>query len=644
MKKLIYKIFPVFIFTLLFISCKENLIELNIGKEQNLTTSISTPTAIFGDKIVFGITIDGINDTTLVLQEDVDVTVSVTAKDKNKKDVAPENVFEDFTNVIHMRKGEQRGYLELTIKDNIVDFPINVTLSAYARGYQISPAERTMVISDHYYTVLGLRNNEDKKVSEGTSFVLTASIGTIAKEDFTINIQSDQADKLETESPLPEFLTIRKGFNSVESSPIKVKLQEGENDYENIILNFTLPEGAAYPLQENTLSIQVVDVDANIGDKLTDERNVYKFPEQVFYSEGTAMEVSAWDDVKFTDGKLMKYGDLHPNSTLAGQGWKFLNSFEFHPISSLTAGGKANEWDNRVPKYMAMQAVEGTQKVQAMNNNKYSNMTDEGYLMMWSAYSPGEQVTEGGSGTRDFGVSGFYANKFRGGNSVSDTWESSNVRILPGTRIEARLRVRGEKSTFNAAFWTQGNKDQEDQWSAYGECDILENPARTRDNYTAHQTFHWAKDPNQSEQHDDYNPTWNKSINMTEFNIYWLEWRDNNEIAMGINGSENVTINKNQEPWSKDNHWPFSDTYNTEGMHLLITFAGGNGWALGNQDISDEAAAAALAKTLKNIPYAGSKTNPETPRIEIDWIRFYYKDNYKYKGDGVIKWKNYPMY
>lgn len=644
MKKLIYKIFPVFIFTLLFISCKENLIELNIGKEQNLTTSISTPTAIFGDKIVFGITIDGINDTTLVLQEDVDVTVSVTAKDKNKKDVAPENVFEDFTNVIHMRKGEQRGYLELTIKDNIVDFPINVTLSAYARGYQISPAERTMVISDHYYTVLGLRNNEDKKVSEGTSFVLTASIGTIAKEDFTINIQSDQADKLETESPLPEFLTIRKGFNSVESSPIKVKLQEGENDYENIILNFTLPEGAAYPLQENTLSIQVVDVDANIGDKLTDERNVYKFPEQVFYSEGTAMEVSAWDDVKFTDGKLMKYGDLHPNSTLAGQGWKFLNSFEFHPISSLTAGGKANEWDNRVPKYMAMQAVEGTQKVQAMNNNKYSNMTDEGYLMMWSAYSPGEQVTEGGSGTRDFGVSGFYANKFRGGNSVSDTWESSNVRILPGTRIEARLRVRGEKSTFNAAFWTQGNKDQEDQWSAYGECDILENPARTRDNYTAHQTFHWAKDPNQSEQHDDYNPTWNKSINMTEFNIYWLEWRDNNEIAMGINGSENVTINKNQGAWSNDNHWPFSDTYNTEGMHLLITFAGGNGWALGNQDISDEAAAAALAKTLKNIPYAGSKTNPETPRIEIDWIRFYYKDNYKYKGDGVIKWKNYPMY
>lgn len=315
MKKLIYKIFPVFIFTLLFISCKENLIELNIGKEQNLTTSISTPTAIFGDKIVFGITIDGINDTTLVLQEDVDVTVSVTAKDKNKKDVAPENVFEDFTNVIHMRKGEQRGYLELTIKDNIVDFPINVTLSAYARGYQISPAERTMVISDHYYTVLGLRNNEDKKVSEGTSFVLTASIGTIAKEDFTINIQSDQADKLETESPLPEFLTIRKGFNSVESSPIKVKLQEGENDYENIILNFTLPEGAAYPLQENTLSIQVVDVDANIGDKLTDERNVYKFPEQVFYSEGTAMEVSAWDDVKFTDGKLMKYGDLHPEVT-----------------------------------------------------------------------------------------------------------------------------------------------------------------------------------------------------------------------------------------------------------------------------------------------------------------------------------------
>ena len=29
---------------------------------------------------------------------------------------------------------------------------------------------------------------------------------------------------------------------------------------------------------------------------------------------------------------------------------------------------------------------------------------------------------------------------------------------------------------------------------------------------------------------------------MDEFDIYWMEWRDNNEIALGINGKENVRM------------------------------------------------------------------------------------------------------
>lgn len=58
----------------------------------------------------------------------------------------------------------------------------------------------------------------------------------------------------------------------------------------------------------------------------------------------------------------------------------------------------------------------------------------------------------------------------------ADSWESSNVRILPGTRVEVRIRVRGKKHSFNSAVWFQGNI-RGVQWSTYGEVDLLENPA-----------------------------------------------------------------------------------------------------------------------------------------------------------------------
>lgn len=658
MRQFLYKILPACMMMLAVVGCKEDVIEISIGQEQKLTTEISTPSTIFGDKVTFTVKMDGMSDTTLVMQEDIDVRLTFSGKDKDGRDVSAEEVFSDFPGSLHLRKGDQQGSVDLTVKEAIANFPITGTLTAYARGYQISPADRSFTVADKYYLVMALRNNSDLLVSEGTSMVLTATLGTTAKEDVNIQIESDDRDKFEEDYPLPEVLTIKKGFRSAESEPVRVKLTEGANGYDAISLRYVSNQEDLYPLSSSEMRVVVRDVDANLGSPFEDERNVYTLPEQVFYSEETAMEVSAWDNAKFADGRLMKLGDPHPNKKLADKGWNFLNSLEFHPVSSLTVGGKANEWDNRVPRYLAMQAVENTQVYQAMNNAKYSNMTDEGYLMMWSAYNPGEQILEAGAGTRDYGVSGFYANKFKGGNAVNDTWESSNVRILPGTRVEIRMRLRGEKRSFNAALWTQGNRDAGDnavQWSAYGECDILENPANSSNDNDAWQTFHWADNPNQTTQADNNNPNNNgpQLKNMKEFNIYWLEWRDNEEIAMGINGKEEVTIKASQYP-NKWNHWPFSDEFNSEGMHLLLTFGCGSDWALGmqlNPSASEEEKAkhkekikAEVDKVLKNIPYAGSKTNPNTPRMEIDWIRFYKKSNYLYRGNGVVQWKNYPMY
>lgn len=92
---------------------------------------------------------------------------------------------------------------------------------------------------------------------------------------------------------------------------------------------------------------------------------------------------------------------------------------------------------------------------------------------MWCAYDPGISVTGEITGTRDFGVSSLYASKFDGVPTGADSWESSNVRILPGTRVEVRIRVRGKKHSFNSAVWFQGNI-RGVQWSTYGEVDLLE--------------------------------------------------------------------------------------------------------------------------------------------------------------------------
>ena len=139
---------------------------------------------------------------------------------------------------------------------------------------------------------------------------------------------------------------------------------------------------------------------------------------------------------------------------------------------------------------------------------------------------------------------------------------------------------------------------------------------------------------------------------MDEFDIYWMEWRDNNEIALGINGKENVRmrtdgsytgIANGTALWNSSTHWPFTDKYNTEGLHLLLTFAGCNEWALGDAAVEQAAKDGSWANDFKHISYQESKSSNDTPRMEIDWIRFYKKPTYDYFGSGTPT-RNKPMY
>lgn len=650
MKKFFYGLLPVCLLALLMTGCDDTETVISIGESRNLVAEISTQSAAIGDEVTFSVKIDQ-QDNSLALEEDIDVVLTFAGKNVEGKEVAASDVFDNFSGHIYMKKGEKQGFTEFKVKNNLAKYPVSGTITAYVRGYKMNAAERPIVLSDKHYTIMSLKNNSDNTVKEYGYFVLWATVGAPAKEDVTITINAgDDADKYEN---LPDKLIVKAGYKTAESGFIRIKGEQGPNSFTAVSMSFS-SDSENHPVYGNEMEIKVTDTDAGLvaGTELTNEQWVYTDPDQIFISPDNKKSVEKWDEIRAASALEIKEGDPHPNEALAAEGWSFLNSYEFHPIDALTQGGKGvNEYGNRPPRFMAAQNVANTQKVQAVVNDKYATMTQEGYLKMWCAYDPGISVTGEITGTRDFGVSALYASKFDGVPTGADSWESSNVRILPGTRVEVRIRVRGKKHSFNSAVWFQGNI-RGVQWSTYGEVDLLENPATNSNPNGAWQTFHWNDVSTSSG--DKYKPSSGQKVisDMDEFDIYWMEWRDNNEIALGINGVETVCTKRDGNytgvangtaAWNSSTHWPFTDEYNQEGLHLLFTFAGCNEWSLGEAAAEQAAKDGSWANDFKHISYQDSKTSNDTPRMEIDWIRFYKKSTYKYYGSGTPT-RNKPMY
>ena len=650
MKKFFYGLLPVCLLALLMTGCDDTETVPSIRASRNLAAASSPQSAAIGDEVTFSVKIDQ-QDNSLALEEDIDVVLTFTGKNVEGKEVAASDVFDNFSGHIYMKKGEKQGFTEFKVKNNLAKYPVSGTITAYVRGYKMNAAERPIVLSDKHYTIMSLKNNSDNTVKEYGYFVLLATVGAPAKEDVTITINAgDDADKYEN---LPDKLIVKAGYKTAESGFIRIKGEQGPNSFTSVSMSFS-SDSENHPVYGNEMEIKVTDTDAGLvaGTELTNEQWVYTDPDQIFISPDNKKFVEKWDEIRAASALEIKEGDPHPNEALAAEGWSFLNSYEFHPIDALTQGGKGvNEYGNRPPRFMAAQNVANTQKVQAVVNDKYATMTQEGYLKMWCAYDPGISVTGEITGTRDFGVSALYASKFDGVPTGADSWESSNVRILPGTRVEVRIRVRGKKHSFNSAVWFQGNI-RGVQWSTYGEVDLLENPATNSNPNGAWQTFHWNDVSTSSG--DKYKPSSGQKVisDMDEFDIYWMEWRDNNEIALGINGVETVCAKRDGNytgvangtaAWNSSTHWPFTDEYNQEGLHLLFTFAGCNEWSLGEAAAEQAAKDGSWANDFKHISYQDSKTSNDTPRMEIDWIRFYKKSTYKYYGSGTPT-RNKPMY
>ena len=600
-----------------FLSCSDNDGVSQLPKPVPLEMKVNSKNLVMGDQLQVTISVDTTEKEKLTSNEEFDIYLSALSGLEDLSD----DIFEDFPKKIVFPEGGQSVEIVIPIKKSGIDKSYNIDFSAFVRGYKVKGATQSLFVSDYHYVDVSIKNNTDKEVTEGDSFILSATLPNPASEDVKINISAKkgQIDKFEN---LPEYLLITKGELFAESNEIRVKKDGVYTGNEELTLLLNC-ESKLYPLASEELVLLKKDIDAPLGAQLEDERWVYNNPNIPFVSMKNKDAVLKWYD---KDLQEIKIGDSHPKL----KQWKFFNALEFHHIPSSFKGGNKNpnQFGNHVPWCFAAQNTIPVQQTQGVNNEKYSTITEEGYLKMWCVKEH-TVATGGASGYRDYGTAAFFSSKFNANNSL---YAPQHTRIFPGMRIEIRARIRGAKNGFNAAIWLQGISQSTYEWPKYGEIDVLENPSGPAEGKnSAYQTFHLGENGSQ-----DFNP--HKKVvldTMDDWNIYWIELEDESTVNMGINGQKNITLRRSDLP---DNAtWPFDKKLNPEGLYFILTLAAPKNWALGPTIPND------WDLGFANITYTESKVNPKTPRMEVDWVRFYTNDVYD-AGDKKSSYTHKDFY
>ena len=600
--------------TLALAGCKEDTLA-PLPETVPLKMELSTDYIVHGESTDVTLSVVG-SDAEAVLNEDILVEFSLLCSDADGNRIPSEEVFDGFEPTAVISQGEKSFSRTLTTKNTLLKYPINVELSAYSRGYTISGATQTLTLSDYYYVTISLQGNSDQAVYEGEKFIIKAELPKAPEENLTISVKPAPGQE-DYCTDLPSELVILRNTTSVTSGLVTVVDSRETKEDRTLQLIFESDQ-TPHPIQNANFEIRVSDVDAPYGTVLNDERWVNPTPQILYVSSGSQAAVEKWAPTRML--QLMTEGDPHPSASEAGaedlSQWKFLRSMEFHYTSNCM--NNVNDFGNCTPLGLADQNTAKTQETQGVNNQKYSTVTEDGYLRMWCVK---EQTPATGavSGILDYGVSAFYGNKFDGNPGGMNQWVPQNVYILPGTRVEFRARIRGRNKGFNAALWLQGNDYTKSvEWPEFGEIDVMENPASRDGHGIVYGTLHYA--PN------DQGPSLSDSRTLSdidEWNVYWCEILGDYSIRVGVNGQELGHWSENSAPGID---WPFGASKNPDGYHIILTLAGPNTWALGSQIPEDWDAG------FSSITYEQSKTHNDTPRMEIDWIRFYKNSDYNLDG------------
>lgn len=613
-KKILYTFLPVYLLTIGFAGCEDDA-EVALPETVPLIVEANANSFVMGEKLTLTVKVNDTKDPERVSNEDFDIYLA--AKD-GEKDVS-KTAFKYFPSMVTFPKGEKSLNIELPIVESGlgVKEKLYVNVMSFVRGYIMKNPTAAIVIGDHHYTIVSLKNNSDNAINEGETFTVQAQVPVAVTSDMDINITIPEEQKIFYAEPIPNKITVKAGEKSGEVAFKTIHNPELTQD-EKLNLNFET-DVVLYPLDKEQIEVTMKEIDV-MKSKLLDERWVYEHPAIPFASSGNQAAV---DELYSVESELVAESNEHPNADLAAAGWKFYNAWEFHGIgNSGNMWSDNNEWGNKVPQFLAARNTVIAQNHAAVINTQFSNITDEGYLRMIQMKVP-STATAPGKGEREYGTAAFYA------CGTGSAWASNNQLILEGCRMEIRARFRGERNGFNMGMWLISDEAASQPY--YSEIDILENPVGSAAGNKAHQTFH-GKPAGATEKSSK---TANREIEMGDWNIYWLEWRSGEELAMGINGEETVCLRKSE--W-KDEDWTFTNVKNPKGLKFILTMGAPSPWALGegNGTTVDGVWSAnpGWDTGFANFTnYDQDRNNPAIPRMEIDWIRTYInKAKTEYEG------------
>lgn len=604
-KNTLYKFLPVCLLAMSFTGCEDDA-TLPLPEAVPLIVEASGKSFVMGETLTLTVKVNDEQKKGLVANEDFDVYL--TAKD-GSTDVS-KTLFKDFPSMVTFPKGSSYLQIKLPIVDSGIEAKVKkaATITTFVRGYTVTNSTPAIVVSDQHYVVMSIKNNSDKVVKEGAKFIIKAEIPVLAPIDMDINISVPESQKKFYTVLPPTTLTIKAGDTSGEVTAETLRDKETKENT-NLTLDFTAVSGI-YPLDETQMAIVLKDLDVAKGDKLQDERWVYDEPDIPFASEKRLAAVEG----EYGQGEKMMSMDPHPNPELAAKGWKFYNAWEFHSIGSTGDMWTMSSYGNRVPMQLPARNTAIVQNHAAVINEQFSNITDEGYLKMIQMKVPSVGTGPSAGQKKEYGTAAFYALQMSG-NGV--TYKSNSQYLLEGCRLEVRARFGGERNGFNMAIWLMSS-DAATQ-TTYSEVDILENPVGPASGNKAHQTLHYGPGATDKES-----KTANKSISFGEWNIYWMEWRSGEEIALGINGEETVCLKKSEA----GNNWTFTNAMNEAGLRFILTMGAPSKWALGSETgteaggvWSPDAGWDTGFAAFNN--YERDRGNDAIPRMEIDWVRTY---------------------
>ena len=427
MKRLLYKILPACLLAIGLQGCDDETRYNPLPEAVPLTMTVNGQAFAMGEHLKVDIEVNKDADGNEVNPNE-DFDIYFTAKSGNE-DVS--NLFDPFSSIVTFPKGETKIQVDFPVKKEGLKGHKNLNFVAFARGYKMAKSSAVIKVSDYYRITMSLENNLDNVVLDGGKCVLVAQIDKPRSIPIRVTIEPKE-DETSFFAGLPSSLIIPAGASSVKSDEITLSLNGAAIKSKELTLNFE-SSSKDNPMTEEAMAITLKGID---DPNLYDPTKVYANPEQIFVSSTNKDAVMKWDWGKTAPYYDMKADNVHPTVDLST--WKFINAIEFHKIDASFWGSNPS----KTPWSLSDTNDKPSQLYQAVDNTRFSKITNEGILKMWAEY--GDFAWTSVSGRSTYGAAGYYSCNFDKNNTAAPQF----VRIYPGIRIEFRVRLGGVRDGF----------------------------------------------------------------------------------------------------------------------------------------------------------------------------------------------------